>query len=219
MVPLIVGDQARGMLVLTDTRARARVQQIRRAAAGDARQQHERRARERAAVRRDAAAAQGNRAAQRRARHHQQRAGTRSRPSSTSRASTMPSATRSVTSFTTRTCRIRIYDAGDQSHPLPVRLRERKAKRGRSAPAGRRDSRRTSFARARRSCSTRTSAERMAKYGSYVFRRDRARKVVDLGAAGGGRPGARAHQPRRTWSASTPSAIPTYVCCRRSPTR
>ncbi len=51
----LVGDQARGLITLSERRARARLRRIRRAPAADAGQQHERRAGERAAVRRDPA--------------------------------------------------------------------------------------------------------------------------------------------------------------------
>ncbi len=84
-------------------RARARVQRLRRPAAADAGQQHERGAGKRAAVRRDAAPVQGERAARGRARDHQQRAGRRLPPNSTSRASTTLSATRSAISSTRQT--------------------------------------------------------------------------------------------------------------------
>ena len=92
-VPLVIGEQARGLINLIEHGARARLQRVRRPAAADARQQHERRARERAALRRDAAAVQGKRAARRRARDHQQRPAGRSPPSSTSRRSSTWSAT------------------------------------------------------------------------------------------------------------------------------
>ena len=64
------------------------------------------------------------RAAQRRARDHQQRAGRRSPPSSTSRASTTRSATRSAKSSTTRISASAIYDPKTDLHPLSVHLRE-----------------------------------------------------------------------------------------------
>ncbi len=102
------GAAARGRADAGDHRpqrhgARARVQPGRRPPAGDARRQHERRAAERATLRRNAAPVQGERAARGRARDHQRRPGRGWRPSSTSRASTTPSATRSARSSATAT--------------------------------------------------------------------------------------------------------------------
>ena len=62
-------------------------------------------------------------------------------------------------------------------------------------------------------------AQEMEKYGSYVRcpvrRSEKSRSCVPLVV---GRPGARPDQPVSTSNASTPSAIRTCACCRRSPT-
>ena len=60
-VPLVAGDQARGLITLIDMEREHAVQRVRRAPAADAGQQHERRAGKRASLRRDAAAARANR--------------------------------------------------------------------------------------------------------------------------------------------------------------
>ena len=74
LVPLVAGDQARGIISLMDLEREHAFSDIGRAPAADARQQHERGARECASLRRDAAPVQGERAARGRARDHQQRA-------------------------------------------------------------------------------------------------------------------------------------------------
>ena len=69
-VPLVAGDQARGLIQPDGHGPRARVQRFGRAAAANARQQHERGAGERASVRRNAAAhARDRRARRSRPRH------------------------------------------------------------------------------------------------------------------------------------------------------
>ena len=73
MVPLPIGGAGARHPAAERHGTRARVQRLRRPAAGNACRQHGCRAGECATVRRDAAAAEGNRAAQRRARGHQQR--------------------------------------------------------------------------------------------------------------------------------------------------
>ena len=59
---------------------------------------------------------------------------------------------------------------------------------------------------------------RSRRYGSFTMPGTQDGEVGPLRSAGHRRAGARAHQPDRPASASTPSASPTSGCCRRSPT-